>query len=221
MSILHSRTKIVIMPVYRRIYTFNIFLHITLLIMLNHHPVYIYSVFLSVLQTATLTETIVKINYCKPVVEHSKAARSNSQFTLVCLLFLSIVDFFAWFSILLLRSGDIQPNPGPVSVSSSSSSSSSSTFSSTHLHFFNLNHSLSFVQYNVQSVINKLDILNAELFEFDVISLTETWLNSTIPTDDLLLHSYSKPERKDRTGDTHGGVMIYVKEGIYYKRRHD
>ena len=35
------------------------------------------------------------------------------------------------------------------------------------------------------------------------------------------MHSFRKPERKDRTGDSHGGVIIYVKEDIYYKRRLD
>ena len=84
-----------------------------------------------------------------------------------------------------------------------------------------LSHNLSFVQYNVQSILNKLDILQAELFEVDILSFTETWLNPGISTDDLLMQSYNTPERKDRTGDSHGGIMIYLKEGIYYKRRND
>ena len=36
-----------------------------------------------------------------------------------------------------------------------------------------------------------------------------------------MLQSYNTPERKDRPGDPHGGVMIYVKDGIFYKRRMD
>ena len=36
-----------------------------------------------------------------------------------------------------------------------------------------------------------------------------------------MLQSYSTPERKDRPGDPHGGVMIYLKDGIFYKRRND
>ena len=36
-----------------------------------------------------------------------------------------------------------------------------------------------------------------------------------------MLQSFNKPERKDRPGDSHGGVMLYVKEGIHYKRRDD
>ncbi|MCG8032214.1 MAG: endonuclease/exonuclease/phosphatase family protein [Candidatus Thiodiazotropha taylori] len=84
-----------------------------------------------------------------------------------------------------------------------------------------LNHHLSFVQYNVQSISNKLDVLHAELFEFDILAFTETWLSPTTNTDSLLLQSYNTPERRDRLGDAHGGVIVYVKEGIRYKRRND
>ncbi|MCG7877683.1 MAG: endonuclease/exonuclease/phosphatase family protein [Candidatus Thiodiazotropha taylori] len=69
--------------------------------------------------------------------------------------------------------------------------------------------------------MNKLDLLHAELFEVDILAFTETWLNPGTPDDELFLQSYNKPERKDRTDDSHGGVMIYVKEAIHYKRRYD
>ena len=123
--------------------------------------------------------------------------------------------------MLLLRAGDIQPNPGPRSVASSSGSSFSSNLSTDVFSHLNLSNNLSFVQYNVQSVLNKLDVLQAELFEIDILSFTETWLSPDIATEDLMLRSYNTPERKDRHGDPHGGVIIYVKEGIHYKRRHD
>ncbi|MES9994334.1 MAG: reverse transcriptase family protein [Candidatus Thiodiazotropha sp.] len=85
----------------------------------------------------------------------------------------------------------------------------------------NFEHNLSFVHYNVQSIFSKLDTLHTELFDFDILAFTETWLNPAINTDDLMLQSYNAPERKDRVEDNHGGVMLYVKEGIYYKRRGD
>ena len=75
---------------------------------------------------------------------------------------------------------------------------------------------MSFVHYNVQSVLPKLDILHAELLEFDILAFTETWLSPTDNTDDLLLQSYNRPERKDRVDDSHGGVILYIKEGIHY-----
>ncbi|MCG8047724.1 MAG: reverse transcriptase domain-containing protein [Candidatus Thiodiazotropha endolucinida] len=155
-------------------------------------------------------------------IEPSRNARKNSNFTLHCIMLLFVADFVIWLSIILLLAGDVQPNPGPQSISTSSSSTAS--FSTTPGDFFpslSLNHNLSFVQYNVQSIINKLDLLHAELFEVDILAFTETWLNPGTPDDELFLQSYNKPERKDQTDDSHGGVMIYVKEAIHYKRRYD
>ena len=37
----------------------------------------------------------------------------------------------------------------------------------------------------------------------------------------FLLDSFNKIERKDRPTDNHSAVMVYVKEGLHYKRRHD
>ncbi|XP_053383769.1 uncharacterized protein LOC128549981 [Mercenaria mercenaria] len=50
---------------------------------------------------------------------------------------------------------------------------------------------------------------------------SETWLNRSVTSEDLVLHSYHKPERKDRDGDSHGGVILYVRENIHYLRRSD
>ena len=35
------------------------------------------------------------------------------------------------------------------------------------------------------------------------------------------LDTYKRPERKDRVGDCHGGVILYVKDNLYCKRRMD
>ena len=39
--------------------------------------------------------------------------------------------------------------------------------------------------------------------------------------EDLVFQLYNTPERKDRPGGPDGGVMIYVKHGIHYKRRNN
>ena len=75
------------------------------------------------------------------------------------------------------------------------------------------------MHYNVQSILSKLEILHAELIEFGVLAFSETWLNASTETDDLLLESYSAPVRKDRIGDSHRGLILYIKNGIYFKRR--
>ena len=85
----------------------------------------------------------------------------------------------------------------------------------------NLSRHLSFVQYNVQSIITKLDILYTELHDFDILAFSETWLNPTVSNDDLILQSFKENERKDRAGDSLGGVMLYVKDTLHHIRRHD
>ena len=78
----------------------------------------------------------------------------------------------------------------------------------------NFEHNLSFVHHNVQSVFPKLDILHTELFHFDILAFTDTWLTPPIDTDDVLLPAFKASERKDRVEDNHGGVMLYVREYI-------
>jgi len=56
---------------------------------------------------------------------------------------------------------------------------------------------------------------------FDILGFTETWLNTSIPTADLSFDSFAIPERKDRTGDSHGGLLLYVRDSLHYKRRTD
>ena len=68
-----------------------------------------------------------------------------------------------------------------------------------------LQNKLSIVHYNVQSITRKIDILRSELFEFDILAFSETWLNPSISKETLLIQSYREPERKDRQGDSHGG----------------
>ena len=40
-------------------------------------------------------------------------------------------------------------------------------------------------------------------------------------TNNLLIPEFMPPERKDRLRDRHGGVMIYVKDTLFYKRIYD
>ena len=73
----------------------------------------------------------------------------------------------------------------------------------------------------MQSIFNKLDVLFAELSDFDILAFSETWLHSATSTADLQLQSYHSRERKDRISDNHGGVFIYVKDTLFYRRRND
>ena len=80
---------------------------------------------------------------------------------------------------------------------------------------------ISFVHYNVQSFFNKKDILYAELHHFDVVAFSETWLTNNINDKDILFSNYHAPFRKDRSTDAHGGILIYVSDKLFAKRRFD
>ena len=95
-----------------------------------------------------------------------------------------------------------------------SSSSSSQSFK-----FPPLQGNLSMVHYNVQSFSNKLDSIEEEFSDFSIISLTKTWLSDSIQTDNLKFSNFQTPFRRDRAGDRHGGILVYVKRDILCKRR--
>ena len=69
-------------------------------------------------------------------------------------------------------------------------------------------HSLDF---SLTFFLSKLDVLHPELFHFDILAFTETWLNTSLSTEYIFLDSYNRSERKNRVGDSHGSVIIYVK----------
>jgi len=62
---------------------------------------------------------------------------------------------------------------------------------------------------NIQSLRPKLDILEVEAHPYDVLVLTETWLNPSIPDDDIALLHFQQPFRCDRINRLGGGVVIY------------
>ena len=131
----------------------------------------------------------------------------NINFVHDCLVVGTITIFITWLGILLLISGNVHPNQVQVSTFSLSSTSNGSF---SFLNTLNLSKHLSFVQYNVQSIIHKLDILSTEHSEFDILAFSETLRHSGIQTTDLFIQvpDFKPPERKDRTGDRHSGVMI-------------
>ena len=67
----------------------------------------------------------------------------------------------------------------------------------------------------------KTDIIEAELTNFDTVFLTETWLKDSLSNDDLKFNGFQDPFWRDRIGDSHSGIIVYVKRGIPCKRRLD
>ena len=108
------------------------------------------------------------------------------------------ITFFIY--IFLLICNDVHPNPGPV----------------------NCKPTISIVHNNIKSIRNKLDPVYVELNRFDIITLSETWLKSTIQQDKIHLRGYNEPVRRDRPDDSgYGGVAIYVKNNLICKPRPD
>ena len=129
-------------------------------------------------------------------------------------LFLCFVVFIA---SLLVTCGDIEPNPGPVpgdqhSIDTDSTLSMNSTLNSLIDSTF-----CTIVHLNVRSLLSSIDQISVELNEFDIIALSETFLNDTIDNSDIDIAGYCEPFRMDRNRHG-GGVCIYVKSTLHAER---
>ena len=100
-------------------------------------------------------------------------------------------------------------NPGPGSTNSISISGDLSDDSIIDVSIFERNCSI--LHYNIQRLVGKLDLIQTELSHFDVITLSETRLSNNVSTDEILFPNYQRPFRKDRTNNSYGGVITYVK----------
>lgn len=109
--------------------------------------------------------------------------------------------------LLLVMSGSIHPNPGP-----------SSDLSVCHINA----RSLYAFDHDLKSNRTKLDEIESVLclqFQYDIICISETWLNSNISDEDVKISNY-KVYRKDRSDDSgYGGVAIYVADHLLSERR--
>ena len=200
------------MHTYRKCkFKFCFFIHLLLTFWLYFNAAPSFSNKLHILNTDALSYMSSK-HSCQKRFLPGKSYIANCYFSLLVVLLSLSVLVVLWLALLLQQSGDVHPNPGPASVSSDTSSASAASILSS----IDFAKHLSFVHYNVQSVFPKLDVLFAELCDLDILVFSETWLNSSITNDDLLLQLYHSPERKDRIGDSQGGVMIYVRDTIHY-----
>lgn len=129
------------------------------------------------------------------------------------LQYLNTFDILIIMALLLIAG--VERNPGPSSTSSSSSTTSTPSFDETVI-----KNKFSIVHYNVQSIANKIDLIESEFSKFDVICITETWLDRKTRDDILNIQGF-KLYRRDREGDSHGGICVYVQQNLYSRRRND
>ena len=71
------------------------------------------------------------------------------------------------------------------------------------------------VLYNARSVVNKVDwlSLDVDVEKYDIVSITETWLDPTIPDSLVLPADKYNCYRKDRNRSG-GGICMFVKNHI-------
>ena len=120
--------------------------------------------------------------------------------------------FFLYFNliihILLIISG-VSPNPGP-------SYSNYKPFSFCHLNARSiLSHS---------QKIDEIRSILAHECDYDVIAITETWLNNNTLAneEDLFIQNYHTILRKDRSNNMRGGgVAVYVRDSVRITRLFD
>ena len=65
-----------------------------------------------------------------------------------------------------------------------------------------------------------MDLIQPELCNFDVIYITESWLDGRTSDDDIKIENF-KLFRRDRPGDHHGGFVFMFVITLFSKRRHD
>ncbi|CAG2246333.1 DNA2 [Mytilus edulis] len=79
---------------------------------------------------------------------------------------------------------------------------------------------LKIVHNNVCSLLPKLDLINNELHEYDIICISESHLDKSITDDQIKLNGFHKPIRLDRNRHG-GGVTIYVKNSLHFIIQND
>lgn len=102
--------------------------------------------------------------------------------------------------LLLLMSGNVQPNPGPDTPIKYDTPSD-----------FKERSGLGFIHINVRSLVPKIDMLRiwAQSTAADVIVLSETWLSKSVSNKDIDISGYNvfRTDRPKRGG----GIAIYIK----------
>ena len=112
---------------------------------------------------------------------------------------------------MLLISGDVHPNPGQAHSDSSSFRSVSSTESYDCLSLLHL---------NIRSIRKKIDFIQNELLDYDILCFTETHLGIDFQMTDINFEGFHSPVYKNRT-DSGGRVIIYSKSELSITERLD
>ena len=128
------------------------------------------------------------------------------------------IKHLIYFELLIIMSlfliAGVEHIPGPASESSVSSNPSHTNKEQLIVDKFSI------VHYNVQSLGNKIDLIGSELCRFDLICINETWLDDRTSDEEIRIDNF-KLFRRDRPGDHHGGICVYICSNLFSKRRDD
>ena len=107
-----------------------------------------------------------------------------------------------------------------VSTSSTKASQTAAEVTNNNPQLNNLS-SLKIAHLNINGLRNKVDLLSVELSEYDIICVSETKLNNLVETAKLKIDGFHDPIRRDRQYNNGGGLLVYIKNNIHFKRRPD
>ena len=69
-------------------------------------------------------------------------------------------------------------------------------------------------QININSIRNKIELLSeAVLGNIDILMVSETKIDMSLPTSQFVIQGFAAPFRLDRT-HTSGGILVYVRDDI-------
>ena len=143
----------------------------------------------------------------------SKPPKSPTTPIKIKLLLSIILNSYGIFlcSLLILQCGDVHPNPGPDPTCE--------------------NKAISLCHVNIQSLylksenykrrkIDEIESILVNDHSMDIICLSETWLNDTIPDTSVDIKGY-KIHRHDRVGHRACGAGMYVNLALPNRRAHE
>ena len=82
---------------------------------------------------------------------------------------------------------------------------------------------LSLVCHNINRLYSKLDEIRYHVktnFQVDIYGVVETFLNSTFDDSEICIDNFNII-RRNRVGSGGGGIVLYLKDNLSYKRRTD
>ena len=148
-----------------------------------------------------LTSKHMSSKYFKLMTAQRNSVLSDPKKYNMCLL----VGFSIMLnlSLCLLCCGDVHPNPGPPGISD-----------------------ITICHANVRSIrysTQKLDYIKCTFADqFNIITLSETWLNNSISNKNLCLPGFQIPFRRDRPDNSgYGGILVWVSSELAVKPRPD